>query len=564
MKSRWFRIELVFAALFGVFAILWHTQVFADVRYLGSDAFDGWAWSGTPAGQAGAAEGAFGEASALGFIHLHCESIPEALQADYCLEDASGTTYPNVTLDFDEEIQTGPNAGDPNPEYGNVSGWGWTAAGQIGTAFGGDFCDPAAETCPQTTGWLNFDPSPDETTFPGCGYPTEPCVDAQVNTDNREELFGWARFETLAAYGRDTASSNDWGWVLLQGENSADSDEFGVLYRDGYFEGWAWSGGGTLPGGAFDNSVGFGWISFSSGGAGTDDNQQGGFLATEQGDVYARGGIENPYGLSGSDPHATFLLFGSSGAESFVNFETALGSAGTLGAYTEYDLPDVTVGYKNDLGRIDFEKLTTITNVATDQNVYGDTVVDMELADFSTISGNYFLDGQVIVAQESGVDEFVLDNAVTFLNGTAVADSGANYDGSGTIIVNGDLRINANMFYQDSALVDRRNLASVAWIVRGDVIVGENVSNLVGAFFVLGDEIIGDGSSDGTVFTLPASDSQLTVYGMMMARGFDLQRSYKGQFGVDEPAELFYYDGRVLVNTPPGVKDYTATLPQFQ
>ena len=127
-------------------------------------------------------------------------------------------------------------------------------------------------------------------------------------------------------------------------------------------------------------------------------------------------------------------------------------------------------------------------------------------------------------------------------------------------MVNGDLVIDSNVYYNATQVFDVKNIASVAWIVRGDLIISPQVSTLSGAFFVIGDDTL-DGSYDGAVVTQPVTATQLVVYGLMMARSFDLQRNYQGVFGNDEPSELFYYDGRAVLNIPPGLRDFTTTLP---
>jgi hypothetical protein len=350
---------------------------------------------------------------------------------------------------------------------------------------------------------------------------------------------------------------------LLRGENSADGQEFGLLYRNGTFEGWAYSGGGTLASGSYENAVGLGWLDFSASAGGSPGGPSGGYLSTDRGDVYVQGGISNPPGtLSPTQYNATFLILSSGDSGSVVNFSSEL-----LGQNDFIDenapdltLPDATTDFRSELGRLDFDKLTTV--VSGSENVYGDSV--QTVTSLAGLSGTEFLDGKVIVV-DNGLgccsQTHTLTNSVTFTNGTAVSTSGSNFDGSGTIIVNGDLEITANTFYNNTALLDLENLASVAWIVRGDLTISENVSNLVGTFLVLGDDAIGDGVNDGTITTESTNAAQLVIYGLLMARAYDLQRTYEGVPGVDEPAELVYYDGRVIANPPPGLRDFTSTLP---
>ncbi|PIW36981.1 MAG: hypothetical protein COW24_02510 [Candidatus Kerfeldbacteria bacterium CG15_BIG_FIL_POST_REV_8_21_14_020_45_12] len=512
---------------------------------LGVDTLDAWGWLGTPTDQVATLSGISTESSP-GFLHLNCNSA-----AGYC--DTVDGLYPNVTVDVDT---------------GDVSGWGW-----LGTA------DVVSGT-PKSIGWVNFDPDPltavtwtDGTCPAPDFYPSTPCHSAQVDTVNQQELSGWIRVPSLALSGDKelgtTNSQNDWGWVLLRGNNSSDGAEYGVLYRNGSFEGWAWSGGGSLISG-YSNEVGLGWIDFTTGGSGSSPTTGAPYLSTERGDVYVQGGITNPVGSSTLSPtqfNGTFMILSSGGVGSVVNFNSELlGDNNFVDEnYLSSDplkLPDASTDYYSQLGRIDFDALTTV--VSGSENIYGNSVTSA--SSLSAITSSSFLDGQVFVVDDgTGAGQsHNLTTAVTWTNGTAAPSTGSNFDGSGVIIVEGDLVIDANTFYNNTALVDLKNLASVAWIVKGDLIISGNVSSVVGSYFVLGDDFIGDGVSDGVVRTEPSSSSQLVVYGMMMARGFEFLRTYQGPPGSDEPAELIYYDGRILANPPAGLREYASLLPHIQ
>lgn len=517
-------------------AVLFRDAAWAALQSLPTAAFGSWAWSGT-AGDASSGAG-------VGFVHLNCSSNGSCAPVN--------NNQPNVQLDVDT---------------GAVDGWGWigVAAADTGTA--------------QSMGWLNFDPAPlpDASAFADtrCSngskypaldpvlYPNPICTSAQLNTSNQQEVSGWARLETLAMYGDTVLGSsggdNDWGWVLLRGRNSADQAEFGVVYREGALEGWAYSGGGTVPSVGVDPTVGLGWISFSAAGPGSTTGPASGYVSTERGNVYVRGGIENPTGtLSPSQYNATFMILSSTN-NTIVNFNSELLGEGTFTEedYNQMNLPSADNAFSSTLGTLKLDHLTTAVDGV--RNIYGNEVV--ALSSLASMSGDFFLDGGVYTVDNglSGHQTYALSNAVTFTNGTSALTTGP-YDGSGVIVVNGDLVIDANVFYNATQVFDVKNLASVAWIVRGDLIVSPNVSTLSGAFFVIGDDTL-DGAHDGAVVTQPAIATQLVVIGLMMARSFDLQRNYEGVFGSDEPSELFYYDGRAVLNTPPGLRDFTTTLP---
>jgi hypothetical protein len=44
-----------------------------------------------------------------------------------------------------------------------------------------------------------------------------------------------------------------------------------------------------------------------------------------------------------------------------------------------------------------------------------------------------------------------------------------------------------------------------------------------------------------------------------VAKQFNFQRNYQG--GVNQPSEQIVNDGRIIVNTPPGMNDFIASLP---
>lgn len=124
----------------------------------------------------------------------------------------------------------------------------------------------------------------------------------------------------------------------------------------------------------------------------------------------------------------------------------------------------------------------------------------------------------------------------------------------GTIIVDGDLRIRGNVYYDPNfncasvpVGVDcRRALPTVGFVVRGGLNIDSDVTHIVGNFYVLGMVNTGD------------SDERLMVEGLMVAPLFNFQRGYVEN---NDSAEWIRYDGRALVNPPPGFLDPAALLP---
>jgi hypothetical protein len=57
----------------------------------------------------------------------------------------------------------------------------------------------------------------------------------------------------------------------------------------------------------------------------------------------------------------------------------------------------------------------------------------------------------------------------------------------------------------------------------------------------------------------PKTESPLKISGVAVAKQFNFQRNYQG--GVNQPSEQIVNDGRIIVNTPPGMNDFIASLP---
>jgi len=212
------------------------------------------------------------------------------------------------------------------------------------------------------------------------------------------------------------------------------------------------------------------------------------------------------------------------------------------------------------LGKIDIYGLTTSTKVINNvkYNKYGNII-----SDASELSGEVDLNNKVYYS-----------NGDLTLAGLTIKN-GLKY-GNGTVIVNGNLTLNGDILYSTTSNpLSISQLASVAWIIKGDLIINGSVKNLSGAFMVLGNGIatckFQDGSDCysgvdfpkylangyGTIFSGSSSD-QLTVYGLIAAKAYDLRRKY-----IDPLAgsEQIIFDGRLTANPPPGFKSFSESLP---
>jgi hypothetical protein len=160
--------------------------------------------------------------------------------------------------------------------------------------------------------------------------------------------------------------------------------------------------------------------------------------------------------------------------------------------------------------------------------------------------------------QALGGEVFYCDGDMTMNSELQFVNGIGTQLGSGTIVINGDLTINANSFYIDSNLANSYNLASVAWIVTGNININPTVTRLAGNYLVLGE------TSNGATFTTGQdSNLPLEISGLIMARQFDFGRENVGTTSQAAAAEKIIYDGRILANTPPGLGDLSKILPTF-
>lgn len=263
-------------------------------------------------------------------------------------------------------------------------------------------------------------------------------------------------------------------------------------------------------------------------------------------DIYSRRGIraENPPPVGQSN--ATFCLV-SAGGGAPVNFVVQSGAFGTAGCDPvpnpeDFLLPIGSNSYSSPLGRID---IAGIKNGS-----YG-RVTTLEPDEWNQVPD--VLDGRVYYFPNG-----LQLNAVRDFRNAAGTRSGA-----GLILVEGKLSISADLTYAAAAAAGTlRNLASLGVIVTekrdaggallapGTLSMSETtVSRLVGTYYV-----------EGAVYTGQGNIQRLTVNGLMIARQFNFERTFRTS---DEPAEQILYDGRAVANPPPGMADVVSSLPKF-
>jgi len=335
-------------------------------------------------------------------------------------------------------------------------------------------------------------------------------VDGTVN--------GWGKF----------ISQGNVGWLSLRyGLPNCASQDYHRVELDlnnRTINGFAWAGGKD----ASQDYIGPGWQGF------------GGYitlpwLETLYGSVYGRSGLGNDQTFSPPPDHYSASYCILSGGD-ITNFNSQIGCQQE--SYSTFDFPSAPNQYRNILGVLDLDGIIAgATGVISSDidgnlpNVLGDN------AYYFTGSADYYID-----------QPFIVYNARNL-----------NSSGAGTVVVNGNLHINKDFYYEEAVVTGQiKNLASLSWIVLGDVIIDPSVSNVVGSFVILGQN-----GENGSLLTGNDLNSpkQLLISGLVMASHFDFQRQYRSN---NEPAERIVYDGRVLVSPPPGFSDFNKALPVWQ
>ena len=442
--------------------------------------------------------------------------------------------------DSDNAVSVFTNSLNENSVAGPVAGWlwgsnyGWTSLNCDNVYYG-----IPNESCQPNYGW-NLNP---DYTMSGWAWDSNlgwlclgaTCQSYGLTPDGDAPM---------AVYSRDTGEVVGWGkylvfgesgWLKLRGDwcGGAEDQCVHVNMRQRSLEGWAWAGGETPEG----VSIGPGWVQFE----GSLDVP---WLETKFGSVYGRHnvGSAETLGTPQDRYNAGYCILASG---SIINFYSEINCLEA--AYRDLGFPGAGNSYRNILGMIDFSRILN-----GNQLVFADADIDANLP--------VNLAGRVYYFHEAGLNSFTIDAPLTFLNAHNLNSSGA-----GTVVVDGDLRINSNMYYEANPVSGKiGNLASIAWIVKGDLIIDPGVTNLVGNFIVLGKDDVACPTA-GCGWFLTGDDSggnqQLVLRGLVMAKTFSLQRYYKTG---GEPAEKFIYDGRVLVNTPPGLEDFAKGLPVWR
>lgn len=438
-------------------------------------------------------------------------------------------------------VSTFTNSINEEGVEGAVSGWLWSSNyGWASLNCDNVYYGTPIRFCPPNYGWtLNAD-----YTISGWAWddnlgwlcigstcraygltPDEDFAQAVYSRDSGQ-VVGWAKYLNF----------NQSGWLKLRGDWCGDLENDMCVRVDmssRSLEGFGWAGGRSDSGAA----IGPGWVQFGG-------SLNVPWLETKYGAIYsrARAGSSNTAIAPEGRYNSSYCILASG---DIANLSSGLGCSEA--GYNDFGFPNSSNKYKTISGLIDFDSILNGDEVAR------------QIAD---VDGNLpkVLAGKVYNFSGDGLDNFIIDAPLTFFNAKNLNSSGA-----GTIVINGDLRINSNLYYEGNAVSGKiSNLASVAWIVKGDLFIDPAVNNLAGNFIVLGRPGVGcPNAGCGRILTGDdsANPKQLVVNGLIMAKEFQFQRFYKA---AGEPAEKIIYDGRVLVNTPPGLTDVANGLPVWR
>ena len=343
-------------------------------------------------------------------------------------------------------------------------------------------------------------------------------------------------------------------------ETCSSCREYGLVFdtNTANIKGYAW-GGSTVSG----ELVGLGWFKFSpQAGAGLYRS----YVSSKYGNIYSRANIGSDYTVVPPIGYfnATYMIQANGHIMNWVSWAYENDNDWLMSSDTgnplNYEYPKLENNYGNILGNLDYNGLVN--------GIYGEVVEELPnefISDYNVCLGDkiYYVQGDVELNEKVGGSNIVykFKNCV---------------NGSGVVVVDGDLDIQANIKYDENVFAgSSNNLASVAWIVKGDLKISPNVTELAGTFIILGEDNKECGSvlekpekECGAIYTCDADESecgrQLQVSGQFLAKNFRFQRTFRSLEGqLREPAEDIIYDGRNIINPPPGLGDVLKALPTW-
>lgn len=278
------------------------------------------------------------------------------------------------------------------------------------------------------------------------------------------------------------------------------------------------------------------------------------WIRSNYGSIYAQQGVSGNAPPAG-ETNATYCI-SSAGAISNFTSESGCTEASTV----PINLPTGGNGYVSNIGRLDLAGILagrygTVVNITTSTGLLPALAGQVYVYD-RDLNGN-----SCPSTGPAGANTAFILGAKTFTNA-----SGSAGKGSGLLVIKGcDLIVAGNSTYGAGNVSYLRNLASFGAVVLskysggvpqygGNMYVNPSITQIVGLYFA--ERSLHTGSTGGT-FT----DLQLDAYGALVSRDLQLERRYGSP---TEPAEDIVFDGRGVVNPPPGLQDITKSLPSLK
>ena len=470
----------------------------------------------------------------IGWVSLNCYNDGIA---NKCLQSDYGVDY---------DTNTNKMSGFGWSEYGGWLCFG-ESCGQAGLNVAPDKAAPVIRITDNglLTGWANWTTlgeagwlklqGPKLTSASGAKYACKNCVKLKGESSERCGFCFGDNSLNLNGSGSICEQCQSCQVATCQSCSSCYQYGVGLDYSNNTLIGWGANYDAT--------EVGFGWLHFR---LPFDSNVNAPYLETIGGDIYGGAGIGSLFqGIAPIGKYNATYMIQSNG--DIIHFASACEDEGycevagwVSDQMDQFNLPKQENNYRGSLGVLDIKGL-----LAGQHGKVGKIYTSSQI-------GND-LKGRVYYAN----DDLHVDAVKTFLNSSGATKA------SGTIVVRGDLYLEADSFYQAGTTKTLKNLASVGWIVLkkengdgGNVYIDPAVENLVGSFF-----------AEGKIFTGTTGDSAtekgLRVDGLMVASEFSFDRQFT-DWETKEPAERIVYDGRVIANTPPGFADLTKALPVWK
>lgn len=291
------------------------------------------------------------------------------------------------------------------------------------------------------------------------------------------------------------------------------------------------------------------------------------YISVEGGNIYAKGNITGRYLPPFGHYNASYLIESSGSITNFISSSTLAGIYQGEFAYRpriNFLQYNSNIKYSNALGSVDFAGLVGDFSGGGGYNKYGSKV-------------NFIATGSMSISNPLGGEVYYYTSSLNIPAGGADVEIPAGTalvpNASGIIIVQGNLTIDKNVVYETGASYSNlKNIPSLVWIVRGDLLIGPSVTNLAGTFIVLGSGTPTTcnpiAATCGQIITcnylssaLECKDHALTISGNVLAKYFNLGRTYINTS--KEPAEKFINDGHIQANPPPGLEDFGNVIPRF-